>query len=67
MVIQVNGKENALPKHITTVSALLDYYELTKKVVIVELNKEIINKEIHPTTLLKDGDNVELVHFVGGG
>jgi len=35
--------------------------------VAVELNREILPKADYPGTRLKDGDNLEIVHFVGGG
>ena len=35
--------------------------------VAVELNREILPKLAYPGTTLKDGDSLEIVHFVGGG
>jgi sulfur carrier protein len=35
--------------------------------VAVELNRDILPKAQYEATLLKDGDNLEIVHFVGGG
>jgi thiamine biosynthesis protein ThiS len=35
--------------------------------VAVELNREIVPRPEWPGTLLKDGDRLEIVHFVGGG
>jgi thiamine biosynthesis protein ThiS len=35
--------------------------------VAVELNLEILPKAQYETTQLKDGDTLEIVHFVGGG
>ncbi|UCZ52345.1 sulfur carrier protein ThiS [Bacillus shivajii] len=67
MVIQVNGKKSELPADVKTVSDLLNYYELDKKVVIVELNESIMNKDDHDGTEIKEGDQIELVQFVGGG
>lgn len=67
MNLQVNGKTSEVPNSVTTVSQLLSYYELNNKVVIVELNESIVDKEKHEETVVQDGDRVELVHFVGGG
>jgi sulfur carrier protein len=33
----------------------------------VELNRDIICREVHSATAIKDGDSLEIVHFVGGG
>ncbi len=35
--------------------------------VAVERNREIVPKSLHAATLLEDGDQIELVQFVGGG
>ena len=35
--------------------------------VAVERNLEIVPAEQFPTTILQDGDSIEIVHFVQGG
>jgi thiamine biosynthesis protein ThiS len=35
--------------------------------VAVELNREIVPRNLWPQTPLKNGDRLEIVHFVGGG
>jgi len=35
--------------------------------VVVELNRDVVSRESHDTTFLKEGDSIEIVHFVGGG
>ena len=35
--------------------------------VVVELNEEIIKRDTYDTTVLKDGDVVEILQFMGGG
>jgi sulfur carrier protein len=34
---------------------------------VVELNRNIVSRETHASTQLKEGDTLEIVHFVGGG
>jgi sulfur carrier protein len=34
---------------------------------VVELNRAIISRETQESTSLKEGDVLEIVHFVGGG
>ncbi len=38
-----------------------------KKRIAVEINGEIIPKSTYPQTVLREGDTVEVVSFVGGG
>lgn len=66
-MIQVNGKTAVLTEDIHTVSDLLAYYQLNPKLVIVERNEQIVEKEAYAVTVVQDGDKIELVHFVGGG
>ena len=35
--------------------------------VAVELNREIVSRDRWPQSVLNDGDQLEIVHFVGGG
>jgi sulfur carrier protein len=63
----LNGENLKLPEEIVYVSDLLEYYKLVDKVVVVEVNGEILNKSHHQETRLSDRDRIEIVHFVGGG
>ena len=64
MSITVNGKQMEL---FETVQQLLVHYRLENRIVIVEVNEDIVTKENYETTSLSHGDVVEIVHFVGGG
>jgi thiamine biosynthesis protein ThiS len=46
---------------------LLAGLELDPRMVVVELNREIVRRAQLGRVQLKSGDVVELVHFVGGG
>jgi len=46
---------------------LLEQLQIRAGRVVVELNRNIVPREVHGSTLLKEGDNLEIVHFVGGG
>jgi sulfur carrier protein len=63
----INGEKVEIPTSVETVSELLQHFSLDQKVVIVELNHEILEKGNHQETRLSNGDRVEMVHFVGGG
>lgn len=67
MELVINGDQLEVPNSIKTVYDLLQHFELEQKVVIIELNGTILEKELHQGTVLSDGDRIELVHFVGGG
>lgn len=67
MKIQLNGKAHELPEHVKTTAQLLAFLELENRIVIVEINQDIVMKEKYESHPLNDGDKVELIHFVGGG
>lgn len=67
MKIWINGDRVEIPDEVTTVAELLSYFQLDQKVVIVEKNKDILQKEFHTAETVAEGDMLELVHFVGGG
>ncbi|MCM3217401.1 sulfur carrier protein ThiS [Niallia taxi] len=67
MIIQLNGKSADIPEEIVTLQDLLVWYGLKDRIVIAELNREIIDKENYQSTTLVNRDILELIHFVGGG
>ncbi|MBN8203662.1 MULTISPECIES: sulfur carrier protein ThiS [Bacillaceae] len=67
MNIVINGDAIVLPETVNSVSRLLEHFHLEQKVVIVELNQNILDNSTHAETILTDGDRIEIVHFVGGG
>ncbi|WP_154992359.1 sulfur carrier protein ThiS [Priestia megaterium] len=67
MNLIINGKTVTVGDEIETVEHLLQAQSLHEQVVIVELNKNILQKEEHSDACLKDGDTLEVVSFVGGG
>ena len=67
MDLIINGEKMNIPVTAKTVSGLLNHFQLGDKVLIVELNEAILEKNTHEDTLLSDGDRIEIVHFVGGG
>ena len=65
-MIIVNGKEINLTED-TTVAEYLEQNQYQVKRIAVELNGDILPKYSYSDTMLKDGDRLEVVTFVGGG
>tara|TARA_B100000579_G_scaffold113643_1_gene90938 strand:- start:314 stop:532 length:219 start_codon:yes stop_codon:yes gene_type:complete len=64
--IVVNGKQMTVnPKY--SLKNLIDKLKMPITKIAVELNREIINKKNINKIILKNGDKVEIVHFIGGG
>lgn len=66
MKIRINGEEKEIKEGLS-LAALLDEFQIRPGRVVVELNRDIITREAHGSTALKEGDALEIVHFVGGG
>jgi len=63
--ITINGKSLKLAGK--TLAEYLAEAKYDPKRIAVELNGEIVPKAMYETTVLHDGDCVEIVSFVGGG
>ena len=66
MHIRLNGKDREVPGGLT-VRALLESLELHPGLVVVELNRDILERDRYADVPVREGDTIELVHFVGGG
>ena len=66
IAITVNGEAREVPSP-ATVADLLARIGLDTKKVAVERNLEIVPRSTYASTALAAGDQLEIVHFIGGG
>ncbi len=64
--IKINGKLSIIQDKVTLYSYLKKLKVPLKKVAI-ELNQEIVDKNLLKKIKLKKNDKIEIVHFIGGG
>jgi len=64
--VRLNGKDREIAGG-HNVRTLLESLELHPGMVVVELNKEILERDRYGDVDVQGGDMIELVHFVGGG
>ena len=64
-MVKLNGEQLELAGK--AVTEMLNDNGYDPKRVAVELNLDILPKSQYESTVLKDGDSVEVVSFVGGG
>ena len=71
MNLHINGEETVFNAESggspVTLAALIESLGMKSDRVAVELNRDIVPRDRWPETRLKDGDRLEIVHFVGGG
>lgn len=66
MQITLNGDRRDVPDGMS-VADLLAQLGLDERGIVVEHNREILRRPRYGEVTLREGDEVELVHFVGGG
>lgn len=64
-VVTVNGEEHDIAG--LTVAAFLSTTDYSTRRIAVERNGDIVFKSQYETTIIEDGDTLEVVNFVGGG
>ena len=65
MKITINGEPRTASAE--NLTALVEELGMKPDRVAIELNREIVPRDRCAQTRLNDGDELEIVHFVGGG
>jgi len=65
MKLLINGLEKDIKSE--NIIDLLNELGLEKEKVVIEINKNIIERQNFENTLLNNKDNIEIVTLVGGG
>lgn len=66
MRLRINGEDSRLEDGMS-LENLVAFYKLKKEQIVVELNRAVPAKDKYAAILLKDGDEIEIVKFLGGG
>ena len=65
--IQVNGNEQELEASISLIELIKKNDVAQPEMVSVQINGEFVDREEYNSTLIKDGDEVDFLYFMGGG
>jgi sulfur carrier protein len=66
MQVTINGESHTLNDGIM-LSTLLTELDIAGKRIAVEINESIVPKSLHPSTVINQGDKIEIIHAIGGG
>lgn len=66
MRIQINGESREVSEQ-STLSDLVNELSLPPARIAIELNGEVVRRNDWVNALVREGDRLEIVHFVGGG
>jgi thiamine biosynthesis protein ThiS len=68
MTLHINGESRTFADPApATIAALIELLGMKSDRVAVELNRDIVPRDLWAVTKLHDDDRLEIVHFVGGG
>ncbi len=67
MKIILNNRDEYFDEEEMTFEELLNIKNFTFKMLVTKLNDRLVKKEFRDSTIIKDGDNVTVLHLVSGG
>lgn len=67
MKILLNNREEEIDNEFLSVSKLLDIKKLTFRMRIIKINGMFIPKESYSETIIREGDNVQVLYLMSGG
>ena len=67
MRVQINGETREIIQDRMVLTELILELALAPQRIAVEVNQKIARRSDWDTTIIHDGDRIEIVHFVGGG
>ncbi len=67
MKITLNNREEEFKTSSLTVSEMLELKKFTFRMRIIKINGSLIPKDKYDTTLINEGDNVQMLYLMSGG
>lgn len=66
MIIKINGKDEAIDSKLN-LAELIKNKNLFPERIVVEYNLRVTRKDEWQKIILNEGDNIEIISFMGGG
>jgi sulfur carrier protein len=67
MKIWLNNNSEEFDDEKITISDILEIKKFTFKIIIVKVNEKVIRREDYSETIVRDGDNLLILHLMSGG
>jgi sulfur carrier protein len=67
MKILLNNREEEFDRESMSVSEMLDLKKFSFRMRIVKINGELISKDKYGSTIIYDGDNIQMFYLMSGG
>jgi sulfur carrier protein len=67
MKIILNNNPETFEADKLTISELLKVKNYTFRMLIIKINSKLVKKEDYDTTMISEGDDVNVLHLISGG
>ena len=67
MNITLNNRPESFEQSDLTINQLLELKKFTFKMLVIKVNGELVKKDEYDSFLIKDGDDVNVLHLISGG
>ncbi len=67
MEIVLNNRSEVIDEDSLTVDELLKYKNFTFKLLVVKINESLVKRDQYDTAIIKNGDDVVVLHLISGG
>ena len=67
MKIILNNREESFEQSSITINKLLEIKKFTFKMLVIKVNGELIKKDRYDMVIIKEGDDVNVLHLISGG
>ena len=67
MDILLNNRKESIDKDEITLAELIVYKKFTFKLLVTKVNGQLIRKDVRSESIIRDGDEVHVLHMISGG
>jgi thiamine biosynthesis protein ThiS len=67
MKVLLNNREEEFDRETMTINEMLDLKKYTFRLRIIKVNGELIPKEKYDSTMIQDGDKIQILYLMSGG
>ena len=67
MEILLNKRKETIDKDEITLAELIEYKKFTFKLLVTKVNGQLIKKDVRSESIIRDGDEVNVLHMISGG
>lgn len=67
MEILLNKRKETIDKDEITLAELIEYKKFTFKLLVTKVNGQLIKKDVRSESIIRDGDEVDVLHMISGG